>query len=84
MKRLLKIAIVAIAALTLWAALVVVGAREGWLRPMPAAKGDTAAFLKWAKRQYASQSQGNIAIVLLEDGFIERNLLRVARAGRRW
>lgn len=72
MKRLLKIAVGALAALTLWAALVVLGAREGWLRPMPAAKGDTAAFLKWAEDQYTSESQGNIAIILLENGLIEQ------------
>lgn len=71
MKRLLKIAVAALALLILWAALVLAGAREGWLRPMPAAKGDTAAFLKWAEDQYTSESQGNIAIILLENGLIE-------------
>ena len=68
MKRLLNIAAAALAVLALWVALVVLGAREGWLRPMPAAKDDTAAFLKWAEDQYASESQGNIAIILLENG----------------
>lgn len=68
----LKIAVAALALLILWAALVLAGAREGWLRPMPAAKGDTAAFLKWAEHQYTSESQGNIAIILLENGLIEQ------------
>lgn len=54
--------------LALWAALVLFGAREGWLRPMPAAPGDTAGFIDWAERRYADQSRGNIAIVLLDDG----------------
>lgn len=72
MKRLLKIAVAALALLILWAALVLAGAREGWLRPMPAAKGDTAAFLKWAEHQYVSESRGNIAIILLENGLIEQ------------
>lgn len=67
MKRLLIIAVAALAALTLWAGLVLAGARDGWLRPMPAARGDTAAFLKWAEHLYASESQGNIAIILLEN-----------------
>lgn len=72
MTRLLKIAVAALAVLTLWAALVLVGAREGWLRPMPAAKGGTAAFLKWAEHRYVSESKGNIAIVLLESGRVEQ------------
>lgn len=72
MKRLLKIAVGALVVLTLWAALVMVGARNGWLRPMPAAKGDTAAFLKWAEHRYVSGSQGNIAIILLENGQAEQ------------
>lgn len=54
--------------LALWAGLVVYGAREGWLRPMPAARGDTAGFMQWAETRYAAQSRGNIAIVLLDDG----------------
>lgn len=72
MKRLLKIAVGALVVLTLWAALVIVGGRNGWLRPMPAAKGDTAAFLNWAQEKYASESQGNIAIILLENGLVEQ------------
>lgn len=72
MTRSLKIAVAALVVLTLWAALVLVGAREGWLRPMPAAKGDTAAFLKWAEHRYASESKGNIAIILLESGRVEQ------------
>jgi len=72
MKRLLKIAFAAFAALALWATLVVVGARDGWLRPMQAAKGDTAAFLKWAERRYVSESEGNIAIILLDNGLAEQ------------
>ncbi|MFN4023569.1 MAG: serine hydrolase domain-containing protein [Hyphomonas sp.] len=72
MTRSLRIAIAALGVLTLWAALVLVGAREGWLRPMPAAKGDTVAFLDWAVRRYATESQGNIAIILLENGLAEQ------------
>lgn len=54
--------------LALWTALVGLGARNGWLRPEPAPAGDAAAFLRWASSQYARDSKGNIAIVLLEDG----------------
>lgn len=72
MIRLLGIAVAALAALALWAVLVMVGAREGWLRPMPAARGEAAAFLTWAEQRYAAQSQGNIAIMLLENGRAEQ------------
>ena len=72
MKRLLRILFVAISALAIWAILIVVGAREGWWRPMPAARGDTAEFMRWAESRYAAESRGNIAIVLLDDGQVAR------------
>jgi CubicO group peptidase (beta-lactamase class C family) len=54
--------------LALWTALVGLGARNGWLREEPALAGDTAGFVRWASSQYARESKGNIAIVLLDDG----------------
>lgn len=54
--------------LALWTALVVLGARNGWLREEPAPAGDGAAFVRWASSLYARQSKGNIAIVLLDHG----------------
>ncbi len=68
MRRLLLIFVTAIGALGVWAALVAVGAREGWWRPMPAVSGDTAGFLRWTQDRYAAESRGNIALVLLDDG----------------
>lgn len=68
MGRLPWIILGALAALAAWAVLVAFGAREGWLRPMPAAPGDTAGFVRWAEGQYTAQSRGNFAIVLLDDG----------------
>lgn len=68
MGRIIRIILGALAALVLWAALVAFGAREGWLRPMPAARGDTAGFVSWVEGRYAAQSRGNIAVVLLDDG----------------
>ncbi len=68
MGRFFRITLAAIVALGLWATVVVVGAREGWWRPMVAAQGDTAGFLRWAEGRYAAESHGNIAIVLLDDG----------------
>jgi len=68
-----RVFLAVVAALALWAMLVAFGAREGWLRPMPAAHGDTAGFLQWAKGRYATESRGNIAIVLLENGEVAQS-----------
>lgn len=70
---LVRIILAVIGALALWAIVVAFGAREGWLRPMPAAAGDAAGFLQWAKERYAAESQGNIAIVLLENGEVAQS-----------
>jgi len=56
------------ALLALWTALVLLGARNGWLRGEPAPEGDGAAFVRWASSLYARESKGNIAIVLLDHG----------------
>ncbi len=68
MKRLLGIAIVTVFALAVWAALVLTGAREGWWRTMPAARGDDAGFVRWAKGRYVAESKGDFAIALLDHG----------------
>ncbi|KDA02812.1 beta-lactamase class C [Hyphomonas oceanitis SCH89] len=68
MKRVLGIILAVMVALGLWATVVVVGAREGWWRPMVAERGDAEAFLLWAEGRYAAESEGNMAIVLLEGG----------------
>lgn len=64
----IRVIVAIIGALSLWAVIVAFGAREGWLRPMPAPAGDTAGFMQWAKARYDAASRGNIAIVLLENG----------------
>lgn len=68
MRRLLGILLAAIVALVIWVVLVAAGAREGWWRAMPAAKGDVAGFLRWAESRYAAESKGNFAMVLLDHG----------------
>lgn len=73
MGRLFRIILAGIVALALWAAFVVVGAREGWWRPMPAPQGDTAGFMRWAQERYAAQAHGNIAIVLLDNGEVAQS-----------
>lgn len=72
MKRVIGVILATVAALGLWALLVAFGAREGWLRPMVAPPGDAAAFLKWAESRYAAESRGNIAIVLLNEGYVQQ------------
>ena len=57
-----------LAAIIVWPALVAAGAREGWLRPMPAAKADAAGFMRWANDRYIAESKGNFAMALLEHG----------------
>jgi len=68
MRRLLAIGLATILALAIWVVLVAAGAREGWWRAMPAAKGDAAGFLRWAEGRYAAESKGNFAMVLLDHG----------------
>ena len=68
MRQVLSIILACMVALALWAALVAVGARDGWWRPHVAARGDAQAFLLWAEGRYAAESEGNMAIVLLEGG----------------
>tara|TARA_R110000824_G_scaffold155226_4_gene327685 strand:+ start:5001 stop:6278 length:1278 start_codon:yes stop_codon:yes gene_type:complete len=72
MKRTLVITLVTIAALSIWTVLVGVGAREGWVRAMPAAKGDMKGFLQWAESRYTAESKGNIAIMLLDRGRVAK------------
>lgn len=68
MRRILGVIVAVVVALGLWATVVAVGAREGWWRPMVAARGDDGAFLEWAEGRYEAESEGNIAIVLLDQG----------------
>lgn len=60
--------LIGVVLLALWAGLVGLGARQGWMRPHPAATGDTAGFVRWAASRYERDSKGNIAIVLLDHG----------------
>ncbi len=68
MGRRSRIVALALLALIVWVGLVAAGARGGWWRAQPAAKDDTAGFLRWAEDRYAAESKGDIAVVLLEHG----------------
>lgn len=60
--------LMAVVLLVFWTALVGVGARNGWARQEVASAGDSAAFMQWASSRYMQASEGNIAIVLLDQG----------------
>ncbi len=68
MPRWLRIALVAVLALALWAVFVGAGVRGGWWRPMPAAPGDVQGFIASARAHYEHESKGNIALALLVQG----------------
>lgn len=74
MRRPVGIALATVAALILWTALVAVGTREGWWRPLPAPRGDTAAFIAAAKARFAAESRGDIALALLRSGRVAGTL----------
>jgi len=63
--RALKFAFAALVAIVLWAGLVLVGARYGWWRPMPAPRGESSSFLGAARQRIARESKGDVALVLL-------------------
>ena len=74
MRRGLGIALTAMLALVLWVAFVAAGTREGWWRPLPAPRGDTAAFIAAAKARFNAESRGDIAMALLENGRVAGTL----------
>jgi CubicO group peptidase (beta-lactamase class C family) len=66
----LKPALVALAALVLWATVVVAGASCGWWRKPLAPKGDAQSFMRAAVERIKIGNRGNTALVLIEDGAI--------------
>lgn len=72
MKRPVGIILATVMALIVWTVLVAAGAREGWWRPLSAAKGDAAGFMLWAEGRYAAASQGNFAMALIERGEVTK------------
>jgi len=73
-RRLVAFILATIAALVVWAVLVVVGTREGWWRPLPAPHGDTAGFIATAKARFAAESRGDIALAVLVKGRVAGTL----------
>jgi CubicO group peptidase (beta-lactamase class C family) len=72
MMRVIRILAGAVVASVLWAALVAFGAREGWLRSLPAPRGDIEAFYQAEKSKIIAQSKGNVALALLQHGAVVR------------
>jgi len=73
-RRLVAFILATIAALVVWAVLVVAGTRKGLWRPLPAPHGDTAGFIATAKARFAAESKGDIALALLVKGRVAGTL----------
>lgn len=73
--RLIKIALATVVLLLLYAGLVGIGTREGWWRPLPAPRGDAAAFIAAEQARYARESKGNIALALIAHGRVAGEFL---------
>jgi CubicO group peptidase (beta-lactamase class C family) len=59
-----------LALLVLWAALVFVGASEGWWKRTLAPRGDTAGFMDAATRLADSSNTGNAVLALIDHGSV--------------
>lgn len=66
--RLLLIALSTVLALAAWAALVLFGTLGGWGRETLAPRGDTRAFMSAVTQEIDSDSRGNAALALIENG----------------
>jgi CubicO group peptidase (beta-lactamase class C family) len=51
-----------------WTVLVAAGTREGWWRPLPAPRGDTAALIASARARFAAESKGDIVLAVIASG----------------
>ena len=65
-----KIVLATVVALVLWAALVGIGALNGWWHTPLAPGGDTRAFMDAAIEIVKTKNRGNVALVLIENGEI--------------
>jgi len=71
-RRLIAFVLATVAALVVWTALVAVGTRDGWWRPHLPPHADPVVFIATAKARFASESKGDIALALLENGRVAR------------
>jgi CubicO group peptidase (beta-lactamase class C family) len=70
MRKYLLLLLSTVAALVVWAAMVVFGTRDGWLHEPLAPFGDTRAFMDAAVNEINTNNQGNAALVLIQEGQI--------------
>lgn len=68
MRSLLSVLFFTLAALILWAAIVVEGTFDGWWRNSLAPSGNTQEFLQAVIDEIDTRYQGNVAFALIEDG----------------
>ncbi|MBS0471167.1 MAG: beta-lactamase family protein [Proteobacteria bacterium] len=70
MARAVRIVVATLLLLAAWIAVVAMGTRDGWWRPLPAPHGDVAGFITAEKARYLTESKGNIALAVLSDGHV--------------
>ncbi|MBX3495968.1 MAG: beta-lactamase family protein [Parvibaculum sp.] len=68
MRSLSLLILAALLAMALWTALVVTGARHGWLRADPGPREDVASFFSTSAAAIDAAEQGAVAFVLIEKG----------------
>jgi CubicO group peptidase (beta-lactamase class C family) len=70
MKAVLRLGLITIALVVLWAVVVFLGISAGWWKQSLAAHGDTAAFMAAAAKRIDSGNTGNAVLVLIDDGAV--------------
>lgn len=70
MRILSLLTLASLLSMALWTALVIIGARDGWLRADPGPRADVASFFSRSVARIDAQGQGAVAFVLIEKGKI--------------
>lgn len=70
MKAVVRVGLVALALLVLWAVVVFVGISEGWWKQTLAPRGDIAAFMDAAVKLVDASNRGNAVFAVIDDGSV--------------
>ena len=70
MKTVLRVVLSTLLLVTVWAALIFIGASEGWWRPALAPRGDTARFMDAARQFVDARNRGNAVFALIDGGSV--------------
>jgi len=68
MRILSLLTLASLLSMALWTALVIIGARDGWLRADPGPRADVASFFSRSVARIDAQGQGAVAFVLIDTG----------------